>query len=110
ILDPGPEFVESGLSSPHEGRAVHRQLDATRRAVEQGSFDCVLKGGDRLRNGGLGHAKMKARLTHASMLRNGKQNMQIAQPDAFADPAIPFERLGHQCELMPSSENWRFPF
>jgi hypothetical protein len=95
VFDPGPEFVKSGLRSLHESGAVHRQLDAARGSIKQWSFDGVLERGDRLRHGRLRHAEMDAGLAHASVLGDREQNMQIAQPDAAPDPAIPIAQFSH---------------
>jgi hypothetical protein len=38
---------------------------------------------------------MLARLAHASMLGDGKQDMQVAQPDALSDPVVPIQSSGH---------------
>jgi hypothetical protein len=51
----------------------------------------MLDGGNRLRHGRLRHAKMYACLGHAAVLDDGKQDVQVAQPDPAADPAIPIE-------------------
>src|SRR5947209_15348179 len=53
---------------------------------------------------------MGAGLGHAALLDDGEQDVQVAQPDQPADPAVPIERFCHQYSLISLSQNNASPF
>jgi hypothetical protein len=105
ILDARAQFVERDLAAPHQRGAIDRELDAARSAIEHGRVERVLERGDRLGDRGLRHAEARAGLGHAAVLHDRKQDVQVPQPDAPADPAVPIDGLSHKWTLMSLSQN-----
>ena len=43
---------------------------------------------------------MGRRLGHAACLYDRKKHVQVAQPQAAADPALPIDNLGHEVSVI----------
>ena len=66
------------------------QFDTLRGAIKQLYLEHLLEVGNRLGDHRMGDRKPLSRLRHAAGFRYGHYNVEIAQPDAPADPVRPF--------------------
>jgi hypothetical protein len=95
VLDPLSQFIERNPPALYQRVGIERGHDTARRAIQQPNRQRMFQGSDGLRNGLLRQPEFDASLRHAAVLHHGKQDVQIAQPDAPADTAFPVENSSH---------------
>ena len=83
------QLVEGGAAAAQHGLAVGGRRYAMRTAIEQPRTKGVLQIGDGFGYRRLGHAEPCGRPGHAARLHDGKEDVQIAQPQAAADARTP---------------------
>ena len=74
-----------------------------RSAIDEAGAECALEIGDRLRDGRLSYRQVRRSLRHAAELRDGEQNLQVAQGHAPAHANVGSRGLlhGHKKFLYP---------
>jgi hypothetical protein len=74
-----PEIVEYGNAAFEQGATVKRGLDPPLVAVEKARAEREFQVGDRLRHDWLCDGKLFGRFRHTARLREGNQNLELAQ-------------------------------
>src|SRR5262245_35282667 len=106
--DPLLQLIEHRGPAFDQRVSVDRWPDALRASIEKPSPERPFKIADRFRYRGLFHAQLRGRLGHTACLHYGKKYMQVAQPQASADPAFPIDRSGHRFSSIGIEANWVF--
>src|SRR5262249_5636955 len=87
---------------------VQRRLDPPWAPVKKLDTDSGLQVPDCLGNGRLGHAEMRRCLGHTAGLHDREKYVQVPQPKAAADSALPINPAGHRILVISLKLNQSF--
>jgi hypothetical protein len=96
VSDALPEFIEYHRAAPDQGVTVHRGPNALCAAIKQPHTERRLKVANCLGDRGLSDFQMCGRFGHAARLHNREEHVQITQPQAPTDLALPIDGSGHR--------------